>query len=273
MNGREHLTLIRPRRASSLGSARVRAAGAGPGFPAACAELVRAPSAHAGQGRGRMDEGDRRYDLTGALGAAVARLRGVSPAWISDAQGTMNVMAPEINPVWDGAEVVGPAFTVRCLANSILTVHKALVEAPAGSVLVVDAAGDPSGALFGEMMATQARASGLAGLVTDGAVRDRDALRTLRFPVFARAVTPRVGANRRVGATQEDIACGGVVVRPGDLIVGGADGVAVIPRARLADVLTAVDAVAKKEAEMRARLERGETLADILNLRPLIDPA
>jgi len=220
-----------------------------------------------------MAHGDARYDLTGALGAAVERLRGVSPAWISDAQGTTNVMAPDITPVWDGAEVVGPAFTVRCYANSIITVHKALLEAPPGSVVVVDAAGDASGALFGEMMATQARASGLAGLVTDGAVRDRDALRALRFPVFARAVTPRVGANRRVGATQDDIACGGVVVRPGDLIVGGADGVAVIPRARLADIMTAVDTVAKKEAEMRARMERGESLADILGLRPLIYPA
>ena len=220
-----------------------------------------------------MRDGDARYELAGAFKTAVERLRGVSPAWISDAQGTANVMAPEINPVWEGAEVVGPAFTARCLANSIITVHKALLEAPRGSVLVVDGAGDSSGALFGEMMATQARATGIAGLVTDGAVRDRDALRALRFPVFARAVTPRVGSNRRVGATQEEVSCGGVVVRPGDLVVGGSDGVSVIPRARLDDVLLALDAVAKKEADMRARLQRGEVLADILNLRTLIYPA
>ena len=220
-----------------------------------------------------MRDGDARYELAGAFKTAVERLRGVSPAWISDAQGTANVMAPEINPVWEGAEVVGPAFTARCLANSIITVHKALLEAPRGSVLVVDGAGDSSGALFGEMMATQARATGIAGLVTDGAVRDRDALRALRFPVFARAVTPRVGSNRRVGATQEEVSCGGVVVRPGDLVVGGSDGVSVIPRARLDDVLLALDAVAKKEADIRARLQRGEVLADILNLRTLIYPA
>jgi len=136
----------------------------------------------------------------------------------------------------------------------------------------VDAAGDATGAMFGEMMATQARASGIVGLVVDGAVRDRTALRALGYPVFARAVTPRVGSNRRVGATQEEISCGGVVVRPGDLIVGGADGVAVIPRARLTQVLAALDVVAKKEAEMRARMQRGETLADILGMRALIYP-
>ncbi|HYM70061.1 MAG TPA: RraA family protein, partial [bacterium] len=215
---------------------------------------------------------DPRYAVTGELADAIERLRGVSPAWIGDAQATTNVMDPGINPVWDGAAVVGPAFTARCYANSIITVHKALLEAPPGSVIVVDGAGDYTGALFGEMMATQARANGVAGLVADGAVRDRDALRGLGFPVFARAVTPRVGSNRRVGTTQEDVVCGGVVVRPGDLIVGGADGVAVIPRARLAQVLGAVDAVAKKEAEMRARMQRGEVLADILGMRALIYP-
>jgi len=136
----------------------------------------------------------------------------------------------------------------------------------------VDAAGDATGAMFGEMMATQARASGIVGLVVDGAVRDRRALQALGFPVFARAVTPRVGSNRRVGATQEEVSCGGVVVRPGDLIVGGADGVAVIPRARLAEVLAAVDVVAKKEAEMRAGMQRGEVLADILGMRAIIYP-
>lgn len=219
-----------------------------------------------------MRDADPRYQLAGGLAAAIERLRGVSPAWIGDAQATTNVMDPGINPVWDGAAVVGPAFTAKCYANGIVTVHKALLEAPPGSVVVVDGAGDSTGALFGEMMATQARANGVAGVVVDGAVRDRDALRGLAFPVFARAVTPRVGSNRRVGATQEDVVCGGVVVRPGDLIVGGTDGVAVVPRARLAEVLGAVDAVAKKEAEMRARMQRGETLADILGLRALIYP-
>jgi len=220
-----------------------------------------------------MRDEDPRYQLAGGLAAAIERLRGVSPAWIGDAQATTNVMDPGINPIWDGAAVVGPAFTAKCYANSIITVHKALLEAPPGSVVVVDGAGDCTGALFGEMMATQARATDVAGVVVDGAVRDRDALRGLAFPVFARAVTPRVGSNRRVGTTQEDVVCGGVVVRPGDLIVGGADGVAVVPRARLAQVLGAVDAVAKKEAEMRARMQRGEALADILGLRALIYPA
>jgi regulator of RNase E activity RraA len=202
----------------------------------------------------------------------LAQLRGASVAWVSDAQGTAYTMHPEIKPVWPGASVVGPAFTARCLSNSIITVHKALLEAAAGAVIVVDGAGDATGALFGELMATEAKAQGIAGIVVDGAVRDTGGLRELGFPVFARAVTPRVGSNRRVGATQEDVVCGGVVVHPGDVIVAGQDGVAVVPRARLADVVAAVQGVARKEAEIRARMNGGERLADILGMRGLIYP-
>ncbi len=212
------------------------------------------------------------YDVTGALADALAYLKGVSPAWVSDAQASMNVMDPGIKPVWPGARMSGLVFTARCYQGGIITVHKALLEAPSGSVIVVEGAGDATGALFGELMATEARARGLAGVVVDGAVRDAEGLGELQFPVFARAVTPRVGSNRRVGATQGDIVCGGVAVRPGDVVVGGRDGVAIIPRAQLADVVMAVRAVAKKEAELRTRMQQGERVADIIGMTSVIYP-
>ncbi len=212
------------------------------------------------------------YELTGASAEAIAYLKGVSPAWISDAQGSVGVVAPEINPVWPGARAVGPAYTARCYANSIITVHKALLEAPPGSVIVVDGGGEATGALFGELMATEAKSRGLAGVVIDGAVRDVDGLAELRFPVFARTVTPRVGSNRRVGTTQVAVACGGVVVHPGDIVAGGGDGVAVIARDHLSDVVAAVKAVGQKEADIRARLRAGERIADIIGMRGLMYP-
>jgi regulator of RNase E activity RraA len=219
-----------------------------------------------------VDAIDALYTMAGPLDAAVSQLKSASVAWVSDAQGTAHTMDPAIKPVWPGAAAVGPAFTAQCLASSIITVHKALLEAPAGSVIVVDGAGDATAALFGELMATEAKARGIAGIVVDGAVRDTGGLRELQFPAFARAVTPRVGSNRRVGGTQADIVCGGVVVHPGDVIVAGQDGVVVVPRARLADVVAAVKAVAAKEADIRARMERGEHIADILGMRGLIYP-
>jgi 4-hydroxy-4-methyl-2-oxoglutarate aldolase len=215
---------------------------------------------------------DTLYDLTGATAEAIGYLKTVSPAWISDAQASTGVMHAEIRPVWRGARLVGPAFTARCYPGSIITVHKALLEAPRGAVIVVDGGGDATGAMFGELMATEAKAQALAGVVADAAVRDAEGLGELQFPVFARAITPRVGTNRRVGTTQVEIACGGVVVRPGDIVVATGDGIAVIPRANLADVVAAVRGVSKKEADIRARMAKGERVADIIAMRAQIYP-
>jgi 4-hydroxy-4-methyl-2-oxoglutarate aldolase len=218
------------------------------------------------------DKAHTLYDLGGELGDAIAGLKGASPAWISDAQAMTQTMGPEIKPVWPAARVIGPAFTARCYPNSIITVHKALLEAPAGAVIVADVSGDCTGAMFGELMATEAKARGLAGIVVDGAVRDVEGVAALGFPVFARAVTPRVGSNRRVGATQVDVVCGGIVVHPGDVVVGAQDGIAVILRAHLAQVLTAVRAVGEKEADTKQRMRQGERLADILGMTAVIYP-
>ncbi len=218
------------------------------------------------------NEMTRLYELAGAEAEAITYLRTISPAWVSDAQASTGVMAPEIKPVWRGARMAGPAYTARCYPGSIITVHKALLEAPPGAVIVVDGGGDATGAMFGELMATEAKARGLAGVVVDGAVRDAEGLAELAFPVFARAVTQRVGTNRRVGTTQVDVSCGGVVVHPGNIVVAAADGVTVIPRSTLAVAVDAVRAVGKKEADLRARMGQGERIADILGMRGVIYP-
>jgi hypothetical protein len=125
---------------------------------------------------------------------------------------------------------------------------------------------------FGELTATEAKAHGIVGVVIDGAVRNTDCLSELQFPAFRRAVTPRVDSNRRVGATQMDVVCGGVVVHPGDLIVADQDGVAIIHHERLAEVVAAVQAVDKEETHIRTRMQQGEQLPDVQGLRSLIYP-
>jgi 4-hydroxy-4-methyl-2-oxoglutarate aldolase len=198
------------------------------------------------------------------------RLASVSTASISDAQRSFGIMRPAIRSLMPGLRLVGPAHTVKCYPGSIITVHKALLEAAPGEVLVVDGEGDDRGALWGELMTMQAQANGLAGIVVDGPVRDRQAVAQLGFPVFAASLTPRVGSNRRVGDTQVAIQCGGVVVRPGDIIVGDDDGVAVIPADQLSAVLDAVEAIKSKEGGYRQAIQSGRQLADELNFRPLI---
>ena len=203
----------------------------------------------------------------------LARLAAFSTATISDAQGSFGIMRPSIHGLAPGLRVVGPAHTVKCYPGSIITVHKALLEARPGEVLVVDGEGDDRGALWGELMTLQAQANRLAGVVVDGPVRDRAAVARLGFPVYAASVTPRVGSNRRVGQTQVPIQCGGVVVRPGDVIVGDDDGVAVVTLERVAAVVEAAEAIKRKEVGYREAIAAGQQLADQIGFRALIEAA
>lgn len=201
----------------------------------------------------------------------VARLGRLDTAGAADAQRGFGVLDPAIRSVTPGLRVAGRAFTVKCYPGSIITVHKALVEAQAGDVLVVDGEADGrAGALFGELMGRETADRGFAGIVVDGAVRDVGGLKKLGFPTFARHVTPRVGVNRRLGLTQVEISVGGVVVRPGDYVLADDDGVIIIPAADLQTTVEAVEAIEEKERGLAAAIDRHERLVDLLNFRPLI---
>jgi 4-hydroxy-4-methyl-2-oxoglutarate aldolase len=202
----------------------------------------------------------------------VQRLGQFATATISDAQKSLGIMRPNIKALAPGMRIAGPAHTVKCYPGSIITVHKALLEAQPGEVLVVDGEGDDRGALFGELMTLQALRNGIAGIVVDGPVRDRNAVVQSGFAVFAASINPRVGSNRRVGETQIPIQCGGVVVRPGDLIVADDDGVAVVAPEQAAAVLDAAEAIKRKEAGIKNQMAAGQQLADLIGFRTLIYP-
>lgn len=202
----------------------------------------------------------------------IARLGQYATATISDAQKSLGIMRPSIRPLAPGMRIAAVAHTVKCYPGSIITVHKALLEAKPGEVLVVDGEGDDRGALFGELMTLQAQANGLAGIVVDGPVRDRAAVVAAGFAVFASSVTARVGSNRRVGETQIPIQCGGVVVRPGDVIVADDDGVAVIAIEQVEAVAEAAEAIKRKEVGIREAIAEGQQLADLIGFRALIYP-
>src|ERR1051326_975419 len=203
----------------------------------------------------------------------LTRLARYATATISDAQNSFGIMRPAIRPLAPGMRLAGIAHTVKCYPGSIITVHKALLEAAPGEVLVIDGESDDRGALFGELMTLQAQANGLNGIVVDGPVRDRSAVIESGFAVFAACITPRVGSNRRVGETQIVVQCGGVVVRPGDLIIGDDDGVAVVAAEHASGVLAAAEAIKQKEIGYREAIAAGQQLADLIGFRQLIYPA
>lgn len=201
----------------------------------------------------------------------IERLARLDTAAVADAQAGFGILDPAVRSVVPGAKVAGPAYTVKCYPGSIITVHKALVEAPRGAVLVIDGEADGrAGALIGELMARECVQRGIVGAVVDGAVRDVPGLRAMGFPMFARQITPRVGVNRRLGETEVPVSVGGVIVQPGDFVFGDDDGVAIIPRSKLADVVKAIEAIDEKERKLAAAIDRGERVADLLNFREIV---
>lgn len=193
------------------------------------------------------------------------RISKLDAASVADAQKGFGILDPAITTRTPGLKLAGVARTVKCYPGSIITVHKALAEAGEGDVLVIDGEADArAGALIGELMAREARDRGVVGVVVDGAVRDVAGMIGLGFPTFSRAVTPRVGVNRRLGETSVAVSVGGVIVRPGDYILGDDDGVAVIPAENVEAIAAAAEAINEKEVGYAEAIDRHERLVDIL---------
>jgi RraA family protein len=153
----------------------------------------------------------------------------IATADICDAAAARIAMDSRIRPVWRGARLAGPAFTVRVPAGQFRGVQEAAGRAPAGAIVVIDGAGHVACALWGDKMSKLALDRGIAGLVVDGAVRDVDGIEALAFPVFAAAVAPTPPFRDLEGELGVPIICGGLTVQPGDYVYGDADGVVVVP--------------------------------------------
>lgn len=167
-----------------------------------------------------------------------------------------------IQAVWEGARTVGPAFTVSIPPGDHRGVFRAIALAERGSVLVVDAQGGRERCVFGAVTATAASERGIAGAVIDGVIRDRDAIRDLRFPVFARGWTPKAPRPENPGRLQEDVVVGGLLVQAGDHMVADGDGVVRVRRDQAAAAIRRAVALVEEEAEIMAQLKGGRQLDD-----------
>ncbi|MGZ4033213.1 MAG: RraA family protein [Tumebacillaceae bacterium] len=156
---------------------------------------------------------------------------------LSDAMQGMNNLNPSIKPLDENMTVVGRAFTVKLPVGDNLLFLKAIREAQPGDVLVVDVKGDTYRAMAGDFILGMAQTLGIAGVVVDGVIRDVRGCKALNFPVFCKGTTVAPCGKAGIGELNVPISCGGVSVQPGDLIVGDADGVVVIPQAIENEVL------------------------------------
>ena len=191
--------------------------------------------------------------------------RGHSSATLYEASKQPIAIDSRIQAAWTGACLCGPAFTVQGSGGDNLALHHAVIAAPVGSVLVVDVGGARHGH-WGEVLAVAAQQRGIAGLLIDGGVRDRDELRDLGFPVFSRN-NSIVGTRKHyAGLLGEPVTVGGVTIVTGDLIVGDADGVVAIPQADIERILDAADARVAQERDFFTRLRAGASTVELYSL-------
>jgi RraA family protein len=175
----------------------------------------------------------------------VKRFASVSVACISDVMTRLSAGGPRLRPMHAGGVLCGPAFTVKSRPGDNLMVHKALTLAQPGDVIVVDAGGDLTNAIIGELMVSYAMARGLNGMVINGAIRDSDWIGQHDMPIYAAGVTHRGPYKDGPGEINVPVAFDGMIVEPGDLIVGDGDGFVCVP---YDDVETVYEMASKKSA-------------------------
>ena len=188
-------------------------------------------------------------------------------ATVHEAQSRTGLMLPYMRPIYNSARVAGPAVTVLCQAGDNLMIHAAVELCKAGDVLVVTTTSESTDGMFGELLATSLRARGVSGLIIDAGCRDVADLTTMDFPVWAKAISAQGTVKATAGSVNVPVVCGGQLVRPGDAIIGDIDGVVVVPREDVADVVMAGQKRLAKEETNREKLRAGEAGLDMYGLR------
>lgn len=189
--------------------------------------------------------------------ALIKQFAGIPVANIGDNMNRICCMNARVRPM-NAAPLLGCAFTVKVRAGDNLLFHKAIDMARPGDIIVIDAQNEQSYAIFGELMIMWLRKRGVTGVVVDGCIRDYDAISRMdTISVYATGITPNGPLKEGGGEINFPVMCGGLVVNPGDIIVGDSDGIVVINPADAPDVLKKAQAQNAKEAQ---------TMKDIENL-------
>jgi len=214
---------------------------------------------------------DREKGTISVPRSLVEKLALLGTPTIYEALGKRGAMDFEIKPLKEDMKVCGSAFTVKCHVGDNLTIHYALSIAERGVVLVVDAGGYKEAGAWGEIATVAAMARGIKGLVIDGAVRDSEAVCGYGFPLFARAISMKGTAKKTLGDVNTQIMCGGVLIRPGDIIIGDRDGVVAVPLDKVKQVYEKGRKREQHEKEIMKRLREGELTIDILDFRKIVE--
>lgn len=201
---------------------------------------------------GNHPSADIRRDFERVSPDIVEKASRFASSILADVAGRRGALDARIAPLTHSMRMAGPAFTIEVRPGDNLMIHAAMAMAKPGDILVIDGKADRTCALMGAIMMNACKKLGLGGVILDAAHRDTEELIELGFPVYSIGANPNGPTKSVPGRINWSIACGGIAVHPGDLVVGDADGVVVVEREKAASLL---DLAAKKVAEERARID------------------
>lgn len=183
------------------------------------------------------------------------------PAILADVAGRRGAMHGRIKALRHNMKLAGTAFTVEVRPGDNLMIHAAMAMAKPGDVLVIDGKGDQTSALMGTIMMTACKQLGIAGVVIDGAARDSLEIEEMDFPVFSVGTNPNGPTKMVAGRIGHPVSVGGVMVHAGDFVIGDADGVVVVEREKIEELLPAAAKKVKDEAARIKAIQGGDTNA------------
>jgi 4-hydroxy-4-methyl-2-oxoglutarate aldolase len=203
--------------------------------------------------------------------SALEELARLGSATVYEAGGRGGYLDVDLHQIVPGSRVAGPARTVRCGQDDNLMVHAAMSALQPGEVLVLTMPEARPVALVGDLLATQAKVHGAAAILIDASVRDAEELVEMGLPIWARWVRIKGATKALVGELDVPVLIGGAAIRPGDVLVLDADGVAVVAAERVDEVLAASLEREEKERVKRAKLQEGALSYDLDGLRAVVE--
>ena len=188
---------------------------------------------------------------------------------ISDCMGHVNAMTSDMKPLFEGIRLVGTAVTVKTLASDLAVAFKAIDLCQPGDVVVIDSQGSVNTAFWGENMTMSAMNRGVVAAVIDGACRDVEEIRKIRFPVICKGIVPNIGSFSGHGDVNVPVQCAGVAVLPGDIIAVDGSGVVVVTQGDAAEILAKAQNLLQTEHIVQEKIKAGATIGELINVDEL----